>query len=237
MYSRSSILKRFLPARGGNRKTQEKENEKETESDLVVFIHGLFLSGHVFYPMARHLAAQGWEGIVYDYPTRLKNVCGHGEDLARFLDELCEKENGRKRKIVLVTHSLGGIVVRAASGLWNSRTENAIRKILMIVPPNRGSDMARLACALFPPAGKLSRVLPDLSSSPDAAVHRLPLLHPGKQELAIFGARYDLEVREKSYHLPGECLYRRFPCGHTDILFRKEIFSQVESFLQTPFPH
>ncbi len=232
MYSRSSILKRF-PAQGKKGKTQREEKE----SPLLVFIHGLFLSGHVFYPMARHLAAQGWEGVVYDYPTRLKNARGHGEDLARFLDGLSEKENGRNnRRIVLVTHSLGGIVVRAASELWNSQTENAIWKILMIVPPNRGSDMARLACTLFPPAGKLSHVLPDLSNAPDAAVHRLPLLHPEKHELAIFGARYDLEVREKSYHLPGECLYRRFSCGHTDILFRKEIFAHVESFLQAPFP-
>lgn len=220
MFSKASELRRFIP------------RENRFPDKIIVFIHGIFLSGHVFYPMGKYLAEQGFCGIAYDYPTRLKEIGGHGDELVSFLNKLVLENPGKK--VNLVTHSLGGIITRSAIEKLPPETLSALDTIVMVVPPNQGSDTA-LVCAMIPFIEKISAVLPNLSSGKDSPIHSLHVPDTGRHgiKLGIIGAKYDTEVRENYYHLPPPCVYDyiRLNYSHTEILFRKKTCRAVYSFL------
>ena len=69
MSSIAKEIRRFAPSRGC------------ASGDRVILVHGLLMSGHVFYPIGAHLARQGFLSILYDYPTRRACVEEHGAAL------------------------------------------------------------------------------------------------------------------------------------------------------------
>jgi len=201
--------------------------QKETFPETVVLIHGLFMFGWIMKPLAKRLARHGYRCILYDYPTCRKTIDSHGCDFADFLSGFV-KENP-DRKIHLVTHSLGGIVSRSALSKLESAERANIGRVVQIAPPNRGSDIARFAAKYVPFAGKISRVLPELSNAQDSVIHTVPLFE--KINYGVIGAKFDLEVAESLYHLPDTTHYVSLPHSHTGILFGSETARKTLHFL------
>ena len=106
---------------------------------LVVLVHGLGRSAGMFDDLATTLQADGYDTAAITYASTRESVEAHADHLARLIAGL-----EGVQEVSFVTHSMGGLVVRAL--LADPRLRNAgIRfgGLVMIAPPNRGSAIAR----------------------------------------------------------------------------------------------
>ena len=158
---------------------------------LAVFLHGLAETENSWLrqasrsePYGRMLQAEfGYTPVYVRYNTG-RHVSDNGHDLARLLDELTAAWPGRVREILLVGHSMGGLVIRSAchygsedGAAWVRR----VRHVFYLGSPHLGAPLARVAgLALGPqPAGRD----PALRGPADRLERHqgpAPRLHPGR---------------------------------------------------------
>ena len=122
---------------------------------LAVFLHGLAETENSWLrqasrsePYGRRLQADFGYTPVYIRYNSGRHVSDNGHDLARLLDELTAAWPGPVREILLVGHSMGGLVIRSAchygaeaSAPWVER----IRHLFYLGSPHLGAPLARAA--------------------------------------------------------------------------------------------
>jgi len=148
----------------------------------VVCIHGALRSRAGMWPTAVYLRRKGLDARTFGYATRRGGLEEHAQALDAFLHEWLPD---MPERIGFLTHSMGGLVVRA----WLAHCAPAPRvRVAMMSPPNQGSALARANDAnplfhlLYGDAAKLLRQpsLPGLPAVPDNA--RVLVLAGGRGE-------------------------------------------------------
>ena len=219
MFSSAGEIKRFAPL------------QDHAAAERVILVHGLLMSGHVMLLLARYLARQGFASILYDYPTRRATVDEHGACFAAFIEKEISGQADSPGQVHFVTHSMGGLLLRSALRKLSPAAWAKIGRIVMIAPPNKGSDVAEYVLKNLSFAGKIVKCLPDLSSVPHSFANTFPEPDSGF-DIGIIGGRYDLDVRESSTHLTHERDHLMLPHAHTTLLFsrrnRRGISSSME---------
>jgi pimeloyl-ACP methyl ester carboxylesterase len=130
--------------------------------DLVVFVHGLCES-ETFWNRAESpnygqtLAMQGWTPVFLRFNTGL-SIRENGAALASLMQSLTDAWPVGVRRIALVGHSMGGLVVRAACAIdadhdWTDR----VTDVVTLGTPHLGAPLARQAKI----GGALLKVLPE----------------------------------------------------------------------------
>jgi pimeloyl-ACP methyl ester carboxylesterase len=104
----------------------------------VVLLHGLLRTARSMAGLGRSLAARGYPVWARSYPSQRDTI----EDNARAIVEQLSGELPGE-PLVLVTHSLGGILARFIAGPLGEQAGLDVQRILMLAPPNRGSRLAR----------------------------------------------------------------------------------------------
>lgn len=116
-------------------------NILEANEGSVVCLHGFFRTYKCMMPMGNALEKEGFEVFLWDYPSRKGMIEDHAQNLIAFLKVLAAKKPGKP--IHFTTHSLGGVIVRAAVAHPECPPEAKMGKAVLLAPPNKGAHLAR----------------------------------------------------------------------------------------------
>lgn len=188
--------------------------------ELVVLVHGMARSPVSMAPLGRWLQREGFRTHNWGYWSYRMTAA---ELAARLGDRLHELSASADR-VHFVTHSLGGVLVRAA--LARRPLPNAGRAV-MLTPPNQGS---RAADRWAPYLGRVMPPIRDLRTAGDALVRRLP---SAPLEVGVIAGALDGKVSVAESHLPGAADHIVLPCRHSLLMFRRDVRELTLRFLRT----
>jgi triacylglycerol esterase/lipase EstA (alpha/beta hydrolase family) len=108
----------------------------------VLFVHGIYCNAGVWYRQLAHLRRAAVPNLFcLNLEPPLASIDRFAEQLAQRVDEVCRASGASK--VILVAHSMGGLVARA----WLARLGGSARTVRLVTlgSPHRGSRLARLA--------------------------------------------------------------------------------------------
>lgn len=206
----------------------------------VVLLHGLGRTGRSMASIAAALKRKGYSTFAPSYGSPWLSMAGIIDQLRPRIDRFAAETDG---PLHFVTHSLGGLVARA---LIASHPPQKLARVVMLAPPNRGSELAdilfrlRLNRLVLGPVGPqlrtarpqidqelLGRVDYDLGiiagDRPLAPVFaRLLLPYPNDGKVSVASTR----LRDMRDHVV-------LPVTHTLMVYDRRVIAQVMAFLET----
>lgn len=209
-------------------------------ADSVVLLHGLGRSPLSMARLAHDLRAEGYQVHNLAYPSRRTDI----RTLADTTLTRIFAEAPAGARIHIVTHSLGGILVRQY--LHDHGTPPSLGRVVMLAPPNRGSELVdrlrkwSVYRRVNGPAG--------LQLGTDAAsVPRVLGGAPSDVEIGIIAGNVSLnplfsafisgpddgKVSVARSHLTGETAHVTVPYSHTWMMWRRPVLAEVRAFLRT----
>ncbi|HEV8051689.1 MAG TPA: hypothetical protein VGP47_04275 [Parachlamydiaceae bacterium] len=124
-------------------------NAENIENERILTIYGFMGSNLDMYYHSWTLEEQNMQVKNWDYPTREKKINEHAEDLVVYLQDWAAEAPGKP--IHFLTHSMGGLVLRAAISHPDCPPEAKIGKAVLLAPPNKGTVWGRMLSGYFLP--------------------------------------------------------------------------------------
>jgi triacylglycerol lipase len=210
--------------------------QQAAEQATVVLLHGLGRTHRSMRPVQEALAAHGYRVVNVGYPSRTRPWAELVDSLGVALEACCA---GDPRPIHFVTHSMGGILVRA---YLETHTLPGLGRVVMLSPPNQGTEVVdrlpeELLRLLLGPAALR------LGTDPES----VPLqLGPVDFELGVITGDVSLNplfsvwldgaddgtIPVESAWVEGVDDFIVVPYTHTFIMRRDEVIAQILSFLE-----
>ena len=204
----------------------------------IVLLHGLGRTRWSLWPVAREAARRGYQVHNLGYPSRRAPI----EELAENVGHRVLHVAGNGA-VDVVTHSMGGIVLRAAVAAGILR-EEAVRRVVMLAPPNHGSELAdrlqdfRVYRFATGPAGQ------QIGTNEHSVPRRLPAppfevgIIAGRKSTnpffgRVLGAESDGKVTVESTQLEGMRDRVIVDHAHTFIMWAPDVLSHIFGFLET----
>jgi len=192
-------------------------------AEHVALVHGYLANKYMMAPLARRLRRRGFGTTPWGYWNIRCSLLVHADRFCRQLQRL--DADPAIGTIHLVTHSMGGIVARAALDRFRPRK---LGRLVMLAPPNHGSFVATRAVNTF---GRYLRPVTELSTASDSLVNLLPT--PEGLDIGVIAAQYDALVSEESTHPLVPHAHITLPTWHTGLLFNRTAADLVADFLAT----
>ena len=184
-----------------------------------MLLHGLGRTAKSMEYMQTRLSAAGYIVFNYDYESRKKEIDSLVLDLQDFLESCCLQED---TTLHFVTHSLGGILVRAL--IATNRPGN-LGRVVMLSPPNKGSEAADFIKNFGLSEYILGPAALELGTDPDSYPNRLG---PADFELGIITGNRTIDPIS-SLIIPGE--------DDGKVAIEKTKLEGMQDFLVVPVSH
>ncbi len=208
----------------------------ETPSPIVL-LHGLGRTRLSLWPVARAAMRRGYQVHNLGYPSRRAPIERLAEDVGHRILSVAAQT-----PVDVVTHSMGGIVLRAAVARGVISSE-ALRRVVMLAPPNQGSEVAdrlrdfRFYRFALGPAGQ------QIGTGEESVPRRLP---PPPFELGVIAGRRsnnplfarilgdesDGKVRVASARVDGMRELVVVDRAHTFIMWGPDVLAHIFTFLE-----
>jgi alpha-beta hydrolase superfamily lysophospholipase len=216
----------------------EEFQKKLPTQECVILVHGLCRSSRSMLKIQKHLEKTGYAVVNLDYASTQKTIEAVAETEVARIVRRCRRQ-GFKR-IHFVTHSLGGLVVRAY--LQDHQLPEGSR-VVMLAPPSQGSELADTALAHFPVLYRLGGPAAGQLSTMDEA--KIRQWGPVAVELGVIAGELsfnpifsyllpgkdDGKVSVERARLPGMQDFIVLPTNHTLILWDNSVGRQILHFL------
>jgi pimeloyl-ACP methyl ester carboxylesterase len=195
--------------------------------ETVVLIHGMLSSPGSMQSLARALAGEKFHVHNWGYPSLRASIAEHARRLQQLLRQVARGREGVGHEapgLHLVTHSMGGIIARAAIG---EAAMPRVARMVMLAPPNRGSHLTRWSLGPF---AKCFPPLSELTEGVDSLVNRLP--PPREIEVGIIAAARDAVVHLESTRLEGMKDHLIVPTNHRRLPRNAQAITATLQFLR-----
>ena len=187
----------------------------------VLLIHGFLCNRAIWRPLEARLQAAGFAPV---HAVNLEPLCADIDLQARSLGPellgLCQKSNGAR--VAIVTHSMGGLVVRS---FLRTAGSDMISRIITIAAPHHGTRLAR---GLHCPATR--QMLP--GSPWLRALERCEEGHFSVPFVSIYSLEDTLVGPAHSARLPGAQMHAIRGVGHLGILSSRPALDCVMAALE-----
>lgn len=212
--------------------------EKTFSPEYVILLHGLGRTRFSMSRIAERLESQGLKVLNVGYPSTRKNFDALIHEYLAPVVSDCEKRNASK--IHVVTHSLGGILIRAY--LQDHRLPKGSR-IVMLSPPNQGSEVVDylkkfvwFTWIMGPTAVKLGTHPESLPKHLKEIPYEIGIITGNVISDPWFSALipgvHDGKVSVENAKLKEMTDFLVVPCGHTFIMRSGKTINQIHYFLQ-----
>ncbi|MAZ44459.1 MAG: lipase [Legionellales bacterium] len=214
------------------------EKSHAPKKGVVVVLHGLLRTNQHMSKLANALEEDGWAVYNLNYPTREGTLA---QLLSIVRQQFIEKGLLNLPDVNLVGYSLGGLIVR---GLVNNTPELSVGRVVLLAPPNDGSEVADfhknnpLFKWLFGPVGQqltthneeLNEILgPDLNIPEVGIIAGCQTIDP--LHSTLFEGPHDGKVSVFSTFLPGAKEHIVLPANHTFFPQTTEVIQETLHFL------
>ena len=207
-------------------------------SDLLVLVHGLKRTRASMWPAALLARRRGYAVLNWGYPSARRGIVAHASALRRDLDALPPLGDAH---VHFLTHSLGGIIVRALIG---SGPPANLGRVVMLGPPNAGNEIAEhlrhthLFRRVMGPSGvELGTGSDSIPRRLNDATFELGIIAGARRRPALFGrwigAPNDGLVSVSATRLVGMRDHLIVRGGHALLPWNPRALSQAFTFLAT----
>lgn len=203
----------------------------------VVLLHGLKRSRYSMNKIANALNKAGYQACNINYPSNRLSATELVEHIKEHITVCFGSDVG---PVNFVTHSMGGIMVRA---LAESPQSPAIDRVVMIAPPNKGSEIVDLHRTSRMFRWLMGDVATQLGTDTNSLPLRLGPAHfdvgviagsglSNPMGLWVFDEPSDGTVAVRSTRLDGMRDFIIVPYGHTLIMRKKQVIDEVLYYLE-----
>lgn len=204
--------------------------EADSPGEVVVTVHGLLAGCRSMRCLGNAARREGYVVMDWSYPSLKGSILHHAAGLSRVLSDLATRDG--VKQIHLVTHSMGGVIARAAilQSRLETRWADKCGRIVMLAPPNAGSKLTRF------PLGPFASWFPqlkELSEDSDSFVRRLPCLR--RMRVGVIAAEHDFVVDERSTHLEGQRDHATVRTSHQRLTRHPDTIEMTIEFLKTAY--
>lgn len=205
----------------------------------LIVLHGLGEDRGSMQPLVDHLRGTlDTTVLTFGYASVRQDIEAHGRSLADVVDGLPQAT-----RISFVGHSLGNLVVRRWMTLASPPTLARVHRMVMLGPPNQGSELARMAAG-FGVIGRLEGAARDLVAdwrrvAPLLAVPRCDfgIIAGGRGDAAGYSQLLpgddDAVVRVEETRLDGARDFLVVPVHHAAMMHDSAVQRATVAFLQT----
>lgn len=194
----------------------------KNDGDYVVLLHGLGRSSFSMQSLGVQLSQEGYKVVNINYSSKKTVEDLVNTEIKNIILNKCTDEN---KKINFVTHSMGGIIVRYL--LQDDDIKN-VGRIVMLAPPNQGSDLASKFSSNKIIRYLLGPALAELVNIEDGFINTLI---PLDNEIGIIAGKYDKKVSLVESQLPEMKDFIIVPKTHTWIMHSEQVINLVINFL------